>query len=171
MSCWEKWKPTIWSLQMKLGSKPTHRALKSLLDIWGSFILFFIYFFNLKCVWHCWAPVGRKETCLSLLCSWQCRVGCWWELCASRGKEMVPLTRQLQPTLLCARGCDVPWVSPPGEVWILLNGFGFFLFHFGLPLTETLWSACQGDIPVLCFRVRCVTGAANQQVFNRASVH
>lgn len=30
------------------------------------------------------------------------------------------------PDLLCAPGCRVPWVSPPGEVWILLNGLFFF---------------------------------------------
>lgn len=40
------------------------------------------------------------------------------------------------PDLLCAPGCRVPWVSPPGEVWILLNGLWVFFPSF-------LWACLQ----------------------------
>jgi len=113
---------------MKPGSEPTRRAPESLLGIWGSI-------FFLKCVWHCWTPVGSKGTCSSLLGSWQSPAGCRWELCGAKGGwEVVQLSGQLQPTLLA---CFVPEVVMCLGCHLLVkSGFCltyFFVLHFGLP--------------------------------------
>lgn len=112
--------------------------------------------FLLKCVWHCWAPVGMKEACSSLLCSWQCHVGYWWKSCAAKeGKEMVQLTGQLQPAFLA---CFVPEIVMCLGCHLLVK-FGFclmffFLFHFGLPLTELCRVHASGT------SLFCVLGSA-----------
>lgn len=156
MGCWEKWKPTIWSLQMKPGSEPTRRAPESW--TYGD------HFFPEMCL----ALLGtcRKEGglfILILLLAVPC--GALMEILCCKRKEMIQLAGQLQPTLLA---CLVPEVVMCLGCHLLVK-FGFCLrvfvfFHFFLPLTEALWSGCQRDIPILCFRISRVTG----WVFNTA---